>query len=85
MAVKCNLFLYADDICLVFRSDNTKDIKKQLNQDIANICDCFIDSKLSIHFRDDKAKFILFVLKRKIKEVPKLDVIYNNIQIKQHL
>ena len=31
MAVKCNLFLYADDTCLVFQSKNVKDIEKQLN------------------------------------------------------
>ena len=28
MAVKCNLFLYADDTCLVFQSKNVKDIEK---------------------------------------------------------
>ena len=31
MAVKCNLFLYADDTYLVFQSKNVKDIEKQLN------------------------------------------------------
>ena len=36
MAVKCDLFLYADDTCLVFQSKNVKDIKKQLNEDFAN-------------------------------------------------
>ena len=39
MAVKCDLFLYADDTCLVFQSKNVKDIKKQINEDFANICD----------------------------------------------
>ena len=28
MTVKCGLFLYADDTCLVFQSKNVKDIKK---------------------------------------------------------
>lgn len=28
MAVKCNLPLYADDTCLLFQSDNARDIKK---------------------------------------------------------
>ena len=64
MAVKYSLFLYADGTCLVFQSDNIKDIKKQLNQDFANICQCFVVNKLSIHY--------------------KLDIIYNNMQIKQH-
>ena len=39
MAVKCNLFLYAENTCLVFQSKNVKDIEKQLNEDFANICD----------------------------------------------
>ena len=30
MTVKCNLFLYADDTCLVFQSKKVKDIEKQL-------------------------------------------------------
>ena len=34
MALKCNLFLYADDTCLVFESKNVKDIEKQLNEDL---------------------------------------------------
>ena len=50
MAVKCNLFLYAYDTCLVFQSKNVKDIKNQLNEDSANVCDWFVDNKLSIHF-----------------------------------
>ena len=29
MAVKYDLFLYADDTCLVFQSKNVKDIEKQ--------------------------------------------------------
>ena len=33
IAVKCNLFLHADDTCLVFQSKNVKDIEKQLNED----------------------------------------------------
>ena len=32
-AVKCNLFLYADDKCLVFQSKNVKDVEKQLKED----------------------------------------------------
>ena len=43
MTVKCNLFLYADDTCLVFQSKNVKDMEKQLNEDFANICDWFVN------------------------------------------
>ena len=84
MAVKCDLFLYADNTCLVFQSKNVKDIEKLLNEDFANICDWFVDNKLSIHFGEDKTKSILFASKRKIKKLQKLEIIYNNIRIKQH-
>ena len=88
MAVKCNLFFYVlNVICsffgLVFQSKNVKDIEKQLNEDIAHICDSFVDNKLSIHFGEDKTKSILFTSKSKIKKLQKLEIIYTNIQIKQ--
>ena len=79
MAVKCDLFLYADDTCLVFQSKNVKDIEKQLNEDFANICDWFVDIKLGIHFGEDKTKSILFASKRKIKKLQKLEITYNDI------
>ena len=84
MAVKCDLFLYANDTCLVFQTKNVKDIKKQLNEDFANICDWFVDNKLSIHFSEDKTKSILFASKLKIRKLQMLEIIYNNIRIKQH-
>ena len=79
-----NLFLYVDDTCLVFQRKNVKDIKKQLNEDFLNICDWFGDNKLSIHFGEDKTNSILFTSKHKIKKLQKLEIIYNNIRIKQH-
>ena len=83
MAVKCYQFSFADDTCLVFQNKNVKDIEKQLNEDFVNICDWFVDNKLSIHFGEDKTKSILFASKRKVKKLQKLEIIYNNIRIKQ--
>ena len=83
-AVKSNLFLYAGDCCLVFQGKNVIEIEKQLNEDFTNICEWFVDNRLSIHFGEDKTKSILFASKRKIKRVPKLKIKYKNIQIKQH-
>ena len=77
MAVKCDLFLYADDTCLVFQNKNVKDIEKHLNEIFANICDWFVHNKLSIHFGEHKTKSILFASKRKIKKLQKLEIIYN--------
>ena len=50
-AVKSNLFLYADDSCLMYQHRDVEEIEKQLNKDFENICDWFVDNKLSIHFR----------------------------------
>ena len=70
--------------CLVFQGKDVIEIEKQLNKDFTNICEWFVDNRLSIHFGDDKTKSILFASKRKIKRVPKLKIKYKNIQIKQH-
>ena len=83
-AVKPNLFLYADDCCLIFQGKDVIEIEKQLNGDFTNICEWFVDNRLSIHFGEDKTKSILFASKCKIKKVPKLKINYKNIQIKQH-
>ena len=79
-----NIFLYADDTCLVSQHKDFNEIEKQLHEDFKNICDWFVDNKLSIHFADDITTFILFVTKHKIKKVRKLNIRYENKQIKQH-
>ena len=88
MTVKFNLFLDTDDTCLIIQSDNVKNIEKQLNKVFANICDWFVDNKLFIRTLDmiksNLCKSVLFTSKLNIKKVPKLDIIYNNIRIKQY-
>ena len=44
-AVKCNLFLYADDTCLVCQHKYINEIEKQLNKVFESICDWFVDNK----------------------------------------
>ena len=82
-AVKCDLFLYADDTCLVCQHKDINKIENLLNKDFCNICDWFVDNKLSIHFGEDKRKSILFASKFKRKNIKKLFIKYvyksNNI------
>ena len=59
-------------------------LKKKLNRYFETICDWFVNNELSIHFGNDKLKSILFVAKFKIKKVRKLNIKYEDIQIKQH-
>ena len=83
-AVKCNLFLYADDTCLVCQPKDINEIEKQLNKVFESSSDWFVDNKLSIHFGDDKTRYILFAAKFRIKKVRKLNIKYGDIPIKQH-
>ena len=83
-AVSSDLYLYADDSCLVYQHKDVKIIEKQLNKDFSNLCDWFVDNKLSIHFGEDKTKSILFSTKHKVKRAEALNIKYNGVEIKQH-
>ena len=55
-------------------------IKHVLNKEFANVCKWFVDIKLSIHFGEDKITCILF---SKYKNLPELNIIFDNNRIKQ--
>ena len=61
LAVTSTLVLYTDDSRILYQNEGVTQIEKQLNQNFENICDWFIDKKLSIHFEEDKTKLILIV------------------------
>ena len=61
-AVKSNLLIYADDSCLTYQQKDIAKVEKILNEDFENICDWFIDNKLSIDFGIDKAKSITYII-----------------------
>ena len=68
-AVKCHLFLYADDSCIACQHKDITKIEKQLNVNFSNVCDWSVDNKPSIHFGDDKTNTILFPSKFKKKNI----------------
>ena len=45
-AVKCDLFLYADDSCLLFQDKVVKNIQNILSENFSNLCDWFVDNKI---------------------------------------
>ena len=47
-AVHSDLFLYADNSGLTFQHKDVHTIEYQLNKDFANLCECFVDTKLRI-------------------------------------
>ena len=61
-AVKCDLYLYADDSCFIFQHKKVTETKKKLTKDFSNICDWFVDNELSIHFGESKWKQFCLVL-----------------------
>ena len=77
-------FVYADDSCIIYQHKDINEIEKVLNKNFSDLCDWFLDNKLSIHFGDDKTKCILFASKNKVKKANPLNIKYNDIIIKQH-
>ena len=53
-------------------------------KDFSNICDWFVDNKLSVHFGENKIKSILCSSRRNLKLVEELDIRYKELKIKQH-
>ena len=66
--LSCDLLLYADDSCLVYQHKDIDEIAIVLNKKFSDLCDWFLDNKLSIHFGDDKTKCILFASKNKVNK-----------------
>ena len=82
--VNCDLFLYPDNSCLVYQHNDVSKIEHHLNKNFSDICDWFVDSKLSIHFGEDKTKCILCGTKQKLNKTGSLDIRFGIIQIKQY-
>ena len=76
--------LYVNDMKTALKNchQNVKFIKRNLNYDFNNLCEWFIDNKLSIHFGEDKTKSILF--KKGNKSNLSLNITQNEKVIKQH-
>ena len=49
-AIDGDLFLYADDTCLLYQHRDLDRINKEVTKNFCNICDWFVNSKLSFHF-----------------------------------
>ena len=81
-AVKATLPLYADDSCILYQHKEVDEIEKQLNIDLDNICNWFVDNKLSIHFGEEKTKLIIFASKRRLKNARQQNIRYNHINKK---
>ena len=82
-AIGCEMLLYADDTCVVFQAKDLDSISKKLNTEFNKLCDWFVDNKLTIHFRDDKTKSILFSGKNHPRD-DKLKISRGTTEVAQH-
>ena len=83
-AVACELFLFADDSCLVYQHSDVTVIDTKLNKIFSNVCDWFVDNKLSIHFGEDKINANCLAQKKRLKKDSTLDIRYGTVHIKQY-
>ena len=83
-AVNCDLFLYADDTCLLFQHKDLEQISEELTKNFSNICNWFVDNKLSMHFGKDETKSIFFSTKNWKRKIGPLDIEYGDVKIKQY-
>ena len=78
-AVKCDLYLYADDSALIISGKSLTEIEKLLSDNMSLVSQWLIDNKLSLHL--GKTESILFASKRKSKDKIKLQVTCNETKI----
>ena len=83
-AVDCDLFLYPNDACLLFQRNDLERIKELLTKNFSDIFDWFLDNKLSIHFREDKTKSILFSNRHRKRKIGTREIQYGDVKIKQY-
>ena len=74
-AVNCDLQLYADDTGLIIQHKEINVTEQQLNRNSSNICNWFVDNKLSIYFGEDKTKSFFFTPLKKCKKPHKLNIL----------
>ena len=59
-------------------------IDTHLSKDFSNLCEWFLDNKLSNHFGEGKTKSILLGTKIKLRKAGKLNITYQGIDIEQN-
>ncbi|CAM1307391.1 Uncharacterised protein r2_g1727 [Pycnogonum litorale] len=78
-AVKCKLFLYADDSALIIVDRHVETLQKCLNQELNSLNSWLIDNRLSLHI--GKTEAILIGSKHNLKQASSLNLIHNNTKI----
>ena len=66
---EAGFYFYNDRTCIFYQHEDVKKIENVLNKEFSLLCQQLIDSKLSIHFRADETKCILFLKTRGLREI----------------
>lgn len=53
-------YLYAGDTSIFYQHENVREKENVLSKKFANVCDWFVNNKLSVYFSKDKTECILF-------------------------
>ena len=85
-SVDCRLWsiFYAEDTYLLFLHKGLEQLKEALNINFSNICDWFVDNKLSIDFEEEKTKSILFSIINRKRKIVTSNIQYGDVKIKQY-
>ena len=75
--------LIYDDADHIFFNTDVSEIGKWLLKDITNLCDQFVDNRLSVPSGQEKTKSILFSTKFKVKNAKTIKIASHVIKIKQ--
>ena len=71
-------------VALSFSRNMSLKIDTHLSKDFSNLCEWFLDNKLSNHFREGKTKSIMLGAKIKLRKGGKLNITYQGIDIEQN-
>ena len=69
---------------MLFQHKDLERVKEELTNNFSNICDWFVDNKLSIYFGEDKTKSILFSTKNRKWKIGTFDIQHGDVKIKQY-
>ena len=73
-------YLHVDDTSIFYQHEDVAEIENVFNKEFTNVCEWFVNNKLSVHFGEDKTKCILF---GKEKTLPGLNITFDINRIKQ--
>ena len=69
---------------MLFLHKGLEQLKEALNINFSNICDWFVDNKLSIDFEEEKTKSILFSTINRKRKIVTSNIQYGDVKIKQY-